>query len=839
MSQADKLLETMAAGDTSAYIARGNEPHVIVGEDRFIIVPDELKRIGVKTDHNIETVTFDCPRYWDGYDMSTMQIYINYRTANKKVGSYPIDQDNVTIDPDNPSIMHFDWVISNNVTQAEGRIAFLVCVQRANTPEEIVIHWNSEVCTDMYISEGLEVLPEIIDVTPDLITYMLLLAQKVVDATPIIENWDFKLRDGAIVTKSVHTGNGDPDDPDNIPQASSTIIHVWDGTVLTITSASGTSSADLKGPKGDKGDKGATGATGPQGPQGNTGATGPQGPQGPQGPKGDDGMAYRETLDASDDFNNIKSVGIYEYSEGDLPANAPFNTGGANVMVFSSADYDGSKVGLITQLATSHFEDIIHIKIRIGSVNSDNWTAWSDISNTSDGGDGLKYQGTVNGTTDLNNLRSDGVYDLVKSDGNWPVNTPVGSEHYSGIKLIVFGVGSSTASSAMQIITGAPGFGAGVGTREDLKTIFKYRMGSTDIDGNPTWTDWVSLIGESFTNQETVNIVQETGDSETSVMSQKAVTEALKNLTPNESDKTGGLTYQGIIDGEKDLNDLTSEGIYALTQLESPVMGTAGWPLNTPVGNENYSALMLMVYGSNDLSLNEFVQVIVGTPSFGEGVGSKESRKTIFKYRMGRFETDGSTIWTDWVSLKNDILLDMREALKMILTNGVFMTDDADALKPTAIGGMQVQTAPGTMFIKGFSKKVAKSTRTYSVSDEERVEVNLYRLDESTGEITSYWREVMMYGDIMLCFEDSAELPVRGTIVKDGVSYGPYYDILICKVTIPANATEITADMVEDLRTNETYCGCAKLIENNPSNTDTWTFTYEDGTTETKEVYIK
>ena len=56
--------------------------------------------------------------------------------------------------------------------------------------------------------------------------------------------------------------------------------HSWNGTVLTINSASGTSSADLKGEKGDKGD---TGATGPQGPKGDTGATGPQGPAGTNG----------------------------------------------------------------------------------------------------------------------------------------------------------------------------------------------------------------------------------------------------------------------------------------------------------------------------------------------------------------------------------------------------------------------------------------------------------------------------------------------------------------------------------------------------------------------------
>lgn len=38
--------------------------------------------------------------------------------------------------------------------------------------------------------------------------------------------------------------------------------HSWNGTVLTVTSASGTSSADLKGDKGDKGDQGKEGADG-------------------------------------------------------------------------------------------------------------------------------------------------------------------------------------------------------------------------------------------------------------------------------------------------------------------------------------------------------------------------------------------------------------------------------------------------------------------------------------------------------------------------------------------------------------------------------------------------
>lgn len=52
------------------------------------------------------------------------------------------------------------------------------------------------------------------------------------------------------------------------------VAHSWNGTTLNVTSASGSSSADLKGAKGDKGDKGDTGE---QGPKGDTGEQGPAG----------------------------------------------------------------------------------------------------------------------------------------------------------------------------------------------------------------------------------------------------------------------------------------------------------------------------------------------------------------------------------------------------------------------------------------------------------------------------------------------------------------------------------------------------------------------------------
>lgn len=92
----------------------------------------------------------------------------------------------------------------------------------------------------------------------------------------------------------VKTVNGAaPDENGNVEvkvdgQDGVSATHEWNGTVLTITSASGTSSVDLKGEKGNKGEKGEKGDTGPQGSQG---PQGEKGERGQKGEKGDPGTA--------------------------------------------------------------------------------------------------------------------------------------------------------------------------------------------------------------------------------------------------------------------------------------------------------------------------------------------------------------------------------------------------------------------------------------------------------------------------------------------------------------------------------------------------------------------
>lgn len=98
--------------------------------------------------------------------------------------------------------------------------------------------------------------------------------------------------------------------------------HSWSGTVLTVTSASGTSSANLKGDKGEPGEKGADGAKGDKGDPGEPGQKGDkgdqgiQGAQGEQGPKGDKGDKGDPGTNGKDGYTPVKGVDYFDGEDG-------------------------------------------------------------------------------------------------------------------------------------------------------------------------------------------------------------------------------------------------------------------------------------------------------------------------------------------------------------------------------------------------------------------------------------------------------------------------------------------------------------------------------------------
>lgn len=158
MSEASELLN--GTDDISAYTALPEtEGRIVVGNDRFITVPEGLKRIAVQHDHNIETVTFEAPRYWDDHDMSEMDVYVQYQRPDGVTGRYLCED--VWVDETDDTKMCFNWVVQGHVTTENGKLIMQVCVKNpakgdAETEAYDINHWNSELNEDLYISKGLD-----------------------------------------------------------------------------------------------------------------------------------------------------------------------------------------------------------------------------------------------------------------------------------------------------------------------------------------------------------------------------------------------------------------------------------------------------------------------------------------------------------------------------------------------------------------------------------------------------------------------------------------------------------------------------------------------------------
>lgn len=149
MSLAENLLNSLPEeNESSIMTANGNEEgHIIVNGDRTIVVPNSLKIIATKGDRNVETVTFDCVRYWDGHDLSTFDIYLNYTLPNEVEGTY--NPKNIQVYQDHYS---FDWTIDENFTRKDGKIKISLMAKIVQN-NRILQQWGS------FINEEITVAP--------------------------------------------------------------------------------------------------------------------------------------------------------------------------------------------------------------------------------------------------------------------------------------------------------------------------------------------------------------------------------------------------------------------------------------------------------------------------------------------------------------------------------------------------------------------------------------------------------------------------------------------------------------------------------------------------------
>lgn len=155
MSLAENLLNSLVENDYQKSRIAGiapQEEHIIVGQDRVITVPNSLKTIAVTGDKNVETVTFDCARYWDGNDLTNFSIYLNYTLPDGKDGTHtPTD---IQTFNDHYS---FTWTIDNTVTRNEGNIKISVMARLVDDRGTLIKQWSSFVNSELTIVKGLNI----------------------------------------------------------------------------------------------------------------------------------------------------------------------------------------------------------------------------------------------------------------------------------------------------------------------------------------------------------------------------------------------------------------------------------------------------------------------------------------------------------------------------------------------------------------------------------------------------------------------------------------------------------------------------------------------------------
>ena len=158
MSLAEEMLDKMQSGNNSASYSSVDEGHIVINETRIAVVPNKLKTIAVTGDNDIETVTFDCVRFWDGNDLSTFAIYLNYVLPDLTPGTY-IPEKITTSDGD--EFYHFDWEIKKDITKKSGKIAFAITAVKTKLNDEgenvVDKQWGSLPNTDCSIALGLEI----------------------------------------------------------------------------------------------------------------------------------------------------------------------------------------------------------------------------------------------------------------------------------------------------------------------------------------------------------------------------------------------------------------------------------------------------------------------------------------------------------------------------------------------------------------------------------------------------------------------------------------------------------------------------------------------------------
>ena len=152
-----RLLDIQNSVDVVYTTLPSDEPRFIIdANSRTITIPVEFQFLGVKNDHNAETVYFEIDRYFDDEDLSQHTCVVQFANKNNSNdgGIYPVTtMDTTSVD----GKIIFGWEIKSDATSLVGDIYFSVRFYSINSTDYIFTYNFNTLTAKSVILDTLDV----------------------------------------------------------------------------------------------------------------------------------------------------------------------------------------------------------------------------------------------------------------------------------------------------------------------------------------------------------------------------------------------------------------------------------------------------------------------------------------------------------------------------------------------------------------------------------------------------------------------------------------------------------------------------------------------------------
>lgn len=137
---------------------------IIVIDDnlRTMTIPDSVKLLGVESDDSVNKINFNMPRYYNGFDLSTFAIRINYVNAKNEGDVYLVDDTDI-----GDESLNFTWLVERHACEVKGNVKFIVCLKKTDENDVVIQEFNTTP-RSLPVLEGLETSEAVIQEYPDI-----------------------------------------------------------------------------------------------------------------------------------------------------------------------------------------------------------------------------------------------------------------------------------------------------------------------------------------------------------------------------------------------------------------------------------------------------------------------------------------------------------------------------------------------------------------------------------------------------------------------------------------------------------------------------------------------